>query len=173
MLISLNLLVTYIFSFSRQRVCNISTHHFPLLLLPYLAVVFLHISAHGDGFLNRCQFHMAIVIQSSIHGWLSPYSSAYPVLAVCVVRLLLNDYISGFNLLCTFTVESLWWNKVDVTAVDPSIPCGIWWAPHSKITDTVPNFRCTEPQCIYIWWLLDTCTLERLTEHQILIVYLQ
>ena len=26
----------------------------------------------------------------------------------------------------------------------------------------VPNFRCTELQCICIWWLLDTCMPERL-----------
>jgi len=43
--------------------------NFPLLLLPYLAVVFLHISARGDGFLNRYQFHMASdTIQ---HPWLA------------------------------------------------------------------------------------------------------
>jgi len=26
----------------------------------------------------------------------------------------------------------------------------------------VPKLRCIEPQCICIWWLLDTCMLEKL-----------
>jgi len=63
--------------FSPEGVQYINTS-FSLITLPYLAVVFLHISAHGDGFLNRCQFHMASdTIQ---HSWLAFPSVVVPTL---------------------------------------------------------------------------------------------